>query len=366
MTQRMPDRSEERGNYSMFMGVFATAVIGFGALGVDISYIAMANNQAQAVADAASHAALVAYRTSESADVADRVTQGEAAAAFYVANNNVGLGEHGDLTTVQFGIFNPSTGNFTAGATPYNAAYAEVERSGGNALDLFLAPIIGQNQADVLQSGVTASNPREIMVVVDRSCSMYNPKWDYQGWRGVHDALIAFSDYMVSHQVPLDQLGVTYFNNNGGTYDALRYVAGNEADILSSWSDWGYCDVYGGDAFSPGTPPSGNDDPGENRFACSGSTGQSQGINPAVSQLLASPNALAFKALIVISDGEPTSESVATFHSACNNAWANDIHVWTVGFGTVNDTTMENATRGVGTYYKAPSAAELPDGLVPP
>ena len=55
-------RSERRGNYSMLMGLLVWIVIGFSAFSVDIALITMAELQAQATADAASHAALVAFR----------------------------------------------------------------------------------------------------------------------------------------------------------------------------------------------------------------------------------------------------------------------------------------------------------------
>jgi len=327
----------------MFMGVFATSVIGFGALGVDISYIAMSSSQAQAVADAASHAALVAYRTDASSSVAARVAAGNAAAQYYVDNNNVGLnGERAHLDQIQFGIFNPSTGNFSAGAQPYNAALARVDRNSGNSLQLFLAPILGQNTADVEQEGVTAANPREIFVVVDRSCSM---AWGSPvGYQSADLALEAFADYMINHQVPLDRLGITDFSENGSVWDPLRYVDGNEGAIATKWSEWA-------------------DNPG---YAASGCTNQQPAINLARNALNTSGNELAFKAMIVISDGNPTcGGGAAGFLTATDQAWDDDIHVWTVGFGSsINDSLMESATKGVGTYYRLPSGAGLTDVML--
>ncbi len=356
-TERETNR---RGNYSMFMGVFATAIIGFGALGVDISYIAMTNNQAQAVSDAASHAALIAYRYSDAADIAGRKADGIAAANHVVQNNFVGLGERGNLNELKFGQFNPNTGNFNADAQPYNAAYAQVDRKAADALQLFLAPVIGQNTADVSQSGITASNPREIVVVVDKSCSMAWPAgWSggYQGWEGVRDALGVFSVYMVDHQVPQDKLGVAWFSASAGQYDPLRYVDGNEADILDMWGNWGYCTRDGG--WAPAGTPSGND-VGEDLFACSGNTDQRDGVNVARTMLDGSDNELAFKAMIVISDGNPTACSDNDFKNATAAAWDDGYHVWTVSFGDdIDHTLMEDATRGIGTYHHAPSAEGL-------
>jgi len=332
------------------MGVFATGVIGFGALGVDISYIAMANTQAQAVADAASHAALVAYRSSEARSVEQRAVEGKRAAAFFAEHNEVGLGEPGRLSAVTFGKFNPSNGQFLADAQPYNAARARVERSGSNPLELFLAPVLGLDSADIVQEGITAANPREIMVVVDRSCSMAWP-WQSPGYRGVRDSLAVFGQYMVSHQVPRDRLGITSFSDRGDTWDPLRYIDGNEGDILSKWSSWGPCP-------SPNRP--------YYAYACNGGTAQARGIDPAVDALRSSGNDLAFKAVIVISDGNPSnSRESRRFLAATDRAWANDIHVWTVGFGeNINDGLMRQATKGVGTYYRLPSSDGLEDVML--
>lgn len=354
----MRRNDSRRGNYSMFMGVFATSILGFGALGVDISYIAMANNQAQAVADAASHAALVALRHSDAAGLSGRVLDGKAAAQHVVNVNEVGLGERGHLASVKFGIFNPNTGNFSPDSQPYNAAYAEVDRKGSDALQLLLAPIIGANEADVLQSGVTAANPREIVVVVDRSCSMQSPE-GYQGWEGVRDALRVFSEYMVEHQVPLDQLGVTYFSSSGGTWEPLTPVYGNEPAILAKWADWGYCNRNGGWAPADATD-------WEKRFACNGSTDQRDGVVPAHNMLNASTNPYAFKAMIVISDGNPNpSDLDDDFLNATQSAWDDDIHVWTVGFGaSINQGLMANAAKGVGRYHHSPDAEGLVDVML--
>jgi len=345
----MRDRSSRRGSYTLFMGVFAAGVIGFGALGVDISYLAMVNKQAQSIADAASHAALISYRNSESRYVDQRVDAGRAAAEYMASTNTLGLGETADLTDLSFGKYDPESKTFTANATPYNAARAEVSRKGSNPLDLILAPILGIEDATVQQFGVTAANPREVMVVVDRSCSMAYPKRS-PGWEGVADSLVAFSTYMVNHQVPEDMLGVTSFNTRGDTWDPIRYIDGNESAIIRKWGTWGTCRTYRrrGREYTSG-------------YACSGGTSQGTGIDPAINALVGTRNDVAFKAIIVISDGNPNNSSrLRGFLNATQRAWDNDIHVWTVSFGdNINHSLMEQATKGIGSYYSVPNA----DGL---
>ena len=62
----MDQRTQRRGNYSMMMGFSVVGLMGMGALGVDIAYLAASQDQAQSVADAASHAALLTYRSTSS------------------------------------------------------------------------------------------------------------------------------------------------------------------------------------------------------------------------------------------------------------------------------------------------------------
>ena len=61
-------RGERRGNYAMMMGGLLIVIVGFAAFSVDIGLITMSELQAQATADAASHAALVMFRETHDYD----------------------------------------------------------------------------------------------------------------------------------------------------------------------------------------------------------------------------------------------------------------------------------------------------------
>lgn len=334
----------------MFMGVMVLSIFGFGALAVDLSYISVTNSQAQAVADAASHAALIAMRHSNASSESGRRADGEEAAARIVALNRVGGRGFGDLDRLVFGTFDVDSGAFTEEAWPANAAYAQVSRRDGNALDLLLAPVLGHSAHDVVESGITAANPREIVVVVDRSCSMKEPS-GYQGWQGVRDALAAFADFMVTTHVPDDRMGATHFNDGGGEWQPFVAIDEDPTGLLDAWSRWGEC---------TGTWNRRRNRWDYSGFACSGSTNQAAGIAPAHDMLL-SGNPIAFKAMIIVSDGNPNPERLASdFLAATADAWDDDIHVWTVGFGNAIDTElMTDAARGIGTYHHAPGPEEL-------
>ncbi len=332
----MQHRVRRRGNYTMLMGFTTIAILGFGALGVDVAYIAMANTQASAVADAASHAALLTFRSAPGSEAA-RKADGTVAAQWVVDNNNVGFNGPGTMDALEFGIFNSSTHGFDPGASPSNAARAAVSRKNGNGIELMLAPILGYDTADIEQSSITVANPREIVVVLDRSGSMLSGS-PLSGRAGTDLALEAFSQYMVDHRVPLDRLGATWFNSSGGWWDPMQYVEGNQGAILTKWSTWDSLYI--------------------NPSWC---TNQKAGIDPAIAALVGSGNDLAFKAIIVISDGNPTcGAGAAGFTSSTATAWSHGIHVWTVAFGAhINDALMESATKGLGTYEKTPDSTGL-------
>ena len=55
-------RRARGGNYAVLFGVSMIGVLGFAALAVDMSWLLLADNQAQNAADAAAHAGLIVLR----------------------------------------------------------------------------------------------------------------------------------------------------------------------------------------------------------------------------------------------------------------------------------------------------------------
>ena len=104
--RRLPTHLQRRANYTMLMGLALLLVVGFAAIAVDISFIAMSQMQAQATADTASHAALIAHRNTGSTDPLVREAAATAAADYMVARNRVGLG-NADLDDLRLGVYDP-------------------------------------------------------------------------------------------------------------------------------------------------------------------------------------------------------------------------------------------------------------------
>jgi hypothetical protein len=424
----MRDRSMRRGNYTILMGFTVLGVIGFGAMGVDISYIAMANSQAQAVADAASHAALMAYRSSDGETHDEKFKDAEVAAAWIVQNNDIGLSGPGELRSLKFGTFNARKETFTPGVEPPNAFRADVTRP-GDGLALLIAPLLGFHHVEVEQMGTTASAPREIMLTIDLSCSMYqgigtpnrptekgyvapDGVWYATAHEATRDAMVAFGEYMVENQVPRDRLGATVFAERAENWMPARYVDAYGDEILRSWADWGVPNMnpgklWQGDSLAVafqsgrywyyGTKGSlarglarGSNkvqdcqDVAEVMFRWEGwnkypdrpnlcdigtCTNPGPAVWDAIDELTTvNSDPLAFKAIIIISDGMPTcGDSSAGLLKATQAAWDRDIHVWTVAYdGTdgIDASLMTKAAKGMGRYYETPNQDRLADIMV--
>lgn len=376
-------RRQRRGNYLMTMPFFLPVMIGFAAISVDVSYINMSKTQAQNVADAASHAAFVSYRTTNS------FTVGDASAAYIVQANRVGNGT-ATLDSVQYGEWDFDEANpalrFDPTSQYVNAAKATVSRQGGNALDLFFAPILGYNTANVDADGVTAGRTREIMIVQDVSCSFDDDIFN------ARNANLAFLDYMADHPYPGDKIGMTLFGGMAQypVLQELRLVEGNYTAIRNRFEDLDYCSALPN--YLDGNPSS----------HCN--TAQARGLHQARDEFIARGDSREFQAVILISDGLPTAYlsgggNVGSQYNGrtqkreaelvinqldqggshtyriwlCNSSGGNcqnyvrtatfqgGVHVWTVTFenGGGNFSWMDSLPRGMGRSYRTPDPSEL-------
>ncbi|MFT4625012.1 MAG: Flp pilus assembly protein TadG [Myxococcota bacterium] len=376
-------RQNRRGNYSLFMGVLIPVVFGFMALGLDISYVQLAQTQAQHVADAASHAAFVAWRASDD-DVA--YENAWAAAQYIVDSNSVGFGT-ADLDNVEIGGWDPEARDFSAARDYRNAARVQLSRAGGNSIELMMAPVIDKEAPDLFGSAVTAGRTREIMIAQDITGSYAD---DIDSARAAN---LAFLDYMIENPYPGDMIGMTVFV--GGVedvpWDPIDYIAGNEAEIYTRWAILESCNcaplawsnddclasydgVWDADLFDecwewfceeyylnvdeqPHMPDC---------HAVGTQTSPGPGIEQAVDQLVSIGNPTSFQAIIVNHDGVPccgdvTAERTAATVAAVDRAWENGIHVWVVGFNEAGAdfSFLDSLPRGQGTFYETPDPDDL-------
>lgn len=347
----------QRGNYSIFFGLVVTIMLGFGAYAIDLSYIELANMEAQALADSASHAAFVAYRVNNDTSQADRAAQ------LMIEQNRV-VGHSASIAELQLGRWEDE--HFTISADGINAARVQVARTGDDALELMLAPILGMHRVDVTAESITVGRTREIMIVQDITGSFVDDIAEAKV------ANLAFIDAMLENPYPGDKIGMSTFV--GGVapspWTPLQPIEGMGASMRSQWEtlnscncaldywDGDWCRIYYGgydewpwmqDCFDHGYQ-----------------TAPGPGIDQAIDELLAHGDATSFQALILVSDGLPccgglTADRMAHGIEAADRAWEEGIHVWTVTFmnGGGDFSYLASLVRGQGQAYLTPDPSAL-------
>lgn len=396
------ERANERGSYAMLSGIMISALVGLAAFSVDISLITMAELQAQATADAASHAALVGFRLG-----AGNQVQGQNAATWIVGKNKVAMAP-ATLDNVTFGRWNYTAQAFAPAATQINAAQATVSRktSNGNAVQLLLAPILGVNSYDVTATSVTAEQLRAIMLVMDMSCSMMtgNISQSNSPVNVGRVANIGFVDYLVANPQIGDQIGLSMFAEfaNRGPGVASTNTTCN-ASGCGPGSGTG--NPYGSRITSSTRIPTRTGDPpwlpltrldtnlslvrqrvngicdtgvSATTLCVAGAVhpttstvGSMTNPGPAMYQAIneltdtAKVNATYFKGMIFFSDGWPNAGmGAAGGTAAANAAWAQDIYVWTILFanGGGDPAYMQSLVRGAPLAFAQTSqnVADLP------
>jgi hypothetical protein len=302
MRQRIPSlRNSRRGNYMMTMGIFMPVLIGFGALSVDISYINMARTQTQNVADAASHAAYVAYRATGDTSV------GDAAASFVVSENRIGNAVGTLELPVSYGEWDFDNRTFDANGNFINSARAVVSRKtdNSNQLDLFFAPILGHNHANVESHGVAAGRTRQMILISDVSGS-------FSGDIGKANlANIAFLDYMEQNPMPGDLLGHVVFAGTANFPD-LHELASPVDDYDSLKDEFAKLDVCyrmpttvrpTGNSIAEGGVgvPAGALRGSPLESACH--TSQARGLHRALQEFIENGDDREFQAMLLLTDG---------------------------------------------------------------
>ena len=383
----------------MFMGPGVFVLLGFSALAVDISLITMAEQQAQATADAASHAALVAYRSS--ASPAAGLTAGNAAANYIINRNQVGTGQ-ADLTPgfPKYRIYDHATGNFLppSGTTGINAVEVQIDRldTNANAQQTLLASMFGVNSVDIDARGVTAHQMRAIMLVQDFSCSMNG-----SNMQASRTATTGFFAYLQNFQQPGDMFGITGYADQG--VDNVGYGTLVRTDdpwlplMLTTPANWsliqskinGICsrdnmkDIAGVTTISPGNVCNWNNayvgpDPDSSTGSLGVCTNPSIGMQMAIDELAnkGKTHKTYFRGMVVFSDGlfnttnskpqcgaspaDATDEAIIAADEAFT---LHDINIWTVLLdtgGSINISQMEALERGIGDTYETNAAADLP------
>jgi Flp pilus assembly protein TadG len=218
---------KQRGNFAVLFAFLITALMGFAALAIDVSYIRTSRMQLTNAVDAAAHAALLDYRRSSNEASATAVDQSVAA-----QNKVGGRSVTVDPADVVYGQWDFDARAFTSGGAFVNAVQVTATRdvnSPEGPINLFFAPVLGIQTATADASAVGAFRFREMMMVLDVTGSFQ------QNMDNARDAVVGFLDYVYANQFPQDKIGLTIFANVAQEYDELQNVADNYSALRGHW-----------------------------------------------------------------------------------------------------------------------------------
>jgi len=371
-------RRHRRGSYAIIVALLLIVLLGFAALAIDLSYLRLARMQAQNAADAGAHAALTELRMTRSEDAA------RARAAQIVNLNSIA----GDLAVLEpesdvvFGGWDFPSRTFNADADFVNAVEVTVRREAdapGGSIPLMLARIFGATEADARSNGssVGALRSREIFIVQDVTSSFR----DEIGQGRAAD--LTLLDFINENGFPGDRIGMVTFVGDAEVWTELQRVEPNYSSIRSQWSTLDWCNRNYWPFTTPPWAEYFHDAP--QMISCNeGTTGawytdsgtsQGHGLALAVDQLVdeSLTEQTALKTIVLISDGKPQcvpegtscDDDVSAYGlTQADRAGAENISIFSVSFNeTYNEEQsayLESLTRGYGTFYETPDAAELP------
>ena len=374
-------RHHRRGSYAIMVALLMIVLLGFAALAIDLSYLRLSRLQAQNAADAGAHAALTEFRTTRNEEAAR-------ARAVQIVNLNRIAGDYavidpmGDVT---FGGWDFPTHTFDPDAEYVNAVEVTVRREAdapGGSVPLMLAKVFGVSEADARSNGssVGALRSREMLIVQDVTSS-FRDEID-QG----RLADLTLLDFVSENGFPADRIGMVTFVGAAEVWTSLQRVQPNYDAIRAQWETLDWCNR---NYWPYTTPPwaeyfhdapdmiSCNEGATGAWYADSG-TNQGSGLALAVEELTdpGRTEATALKTIVLVSDGKPQcvpegtpcdEEVAAQGVAAANLAAENAVSIFSVSFNeTFNEEQsayLESLTRGYGTFYETPNAADLPSIL---
>lgn len=354
---------KRQGNYTVLMILMLSVLLGFGALSVDVSLMRLAQSEAQDIADAAAHAAIVELKRTGD------YTKADLAAREVVAANTV-IGAQAELLDLDFGSWDNSGRTFTS-TTQGNGVRVQVGRTGVNSVPLLLAPLLGWMSVEVTGNATAATQRLQAILVMDITGS-----WAQKNFVKARDAAVAFLDELHANHGDDDEVGmVVFYNRYAYEFTPLTKVVDSAAnpslvrakwsalnvgsyagDYQSTWATGTFltskhvaCKVYetdnnGGNPFSglctTGSScykkgyrnnfsvsiPAGGCFPNMPRYYMDeGGTDHTTGLAMARQMFQASNDATAYKALVMLTDGQPaaytSSEGVRKATSYKETRW---------------------------------------------
>lgn len=310
-------RRSRRGSYNAMLGFMLPMVVGFTALAVDTGWIRLADSQAQDVADAAAHAALIELRQSGSA------TQAKLAAEKIIEKNIVG-GSHATMADIELGTWDRATGAFVS-AVDANAVKVRLGRYEDDPVDLNFARIWGRDSIQVEANATAAARILRVVLVMDITGSFA------EEIGSAREAALAFMDILEDTHGPDDMLGMATFTSAFGHEFTPMFYLEDDSALATARAQWNKLDYasrpegscnpwywYGYAYTNMFDFNDGGKRPAMPREYCDEpSTDHSVGMHMGWQMLAENDDPLAYKAMVVLTDGNPVSR---------NSLWMRDYH----------------------------------------
>lgn len=382
-----PRNAPRRGSYAALFGVTAVLFLGFTALAVDMSLIRLADSEIQAVADAAAQSAIIRLRGTNDRDDAKAMAQQQ------VRLNTV-VGVQPTPKSVEFG--NYVGGSYASSSSRANAVRVEVEVDVPLTFGTFFW---GRETITLTARATAATRALHTIVVMDITNS-----WSWQDFEDGRAGAVAVYDQVTATAGPDDRIGMVVFTGQYGTeFTPLTDV--DDALVGTVRSDWatmrtaskagtphgydGGCSLHNGSSKNDFSSPAGGCYPNMPReYRDEYGTDHAVGIEMATTMFTEYPDPSVYRAMIILTDGEPNgtgphAERAAdgyaearwrsTFVGARRNKnevitasedWADDawdlaeIHIWTVSYKAAA-TWMEEVAQGDGVHIRALTSSDL-------
>jgi Flp pilus assembly protein TadG len=367
------------------VGLSSTGILGLGAVAVDTAYIHLVEAQAQAISDAAAHAALVNLKLTADVEVSRDIAH-----AFVNAHELVGkMADVEPNDDIVFGGWDFEGQEFDSAASYVNSVQVTVKKNDESVNGSFATLMMGMfgtshSSAQATSPAIGAMRFREIVIVQDVTGSFM------QEIDEARDADLAFLDAIHESDFPNDRIGMVTFVGDAEEFTPLSYVKSDYATIYSDWSKLDWCDrsyypwYYYGPPYYHSNPAMMGCNEGSDywRWYYDSGTSQAAGLDEGIDMLLASGDEYSTKVIILVSDGQPqcvygysdqAAEDLCTdarekdAYSAADFAEENGISIYSISFNDTYNATqsavMEALVRGHGQFYETPDPNELPEIL---
>jgi Putative Tad-like Flp pilus-assembly len=378
-------RRERRGSYVALYAIGGFAVLGFGAIAVDIAMLRMAAAEAQDIADASSQAALLKLR--EEGDTAAATS-----VASLVVNKNTMLGAAPALRKIEYGRWDD--GSFSLTSTSQNAVRVEV----GRTVDTALARVLGVLQVDVARRATSAAREVHVILVMDITNS-----WSQANFSNARLAAVEFFDAIGTANGPDDRIGMVVFTGQYGVEQTPLTLV-NDAETTGVRDVWnalktaskagvqqsnGNCSVYTGTKTNDFSNPYGGCYPNMWReYIDESGTDHATGLEMARQMFAEYDDPSVYRALLLLTDGIPngtglhlqraaagfvdtrwqyyksairrtTAQVQTDSNSLAQTMWdSQEVNLWAVSF--VQDAAfLKTAVHGDGYYTLTSSSSAL-------